>query len=71
VLGIVITAALFLLALQRACMGDTPEPLRRLPDLSRRELVAVAPLVVLFVVLGVYPTVALDLIDSASLLLGG
>jgi NADH-quinone oxidoreductase subunit M len=71
VLGIVITAALFLLALQRAFMGDTPEPLRRLPDLRRRELVAVAPLVALFVALGVYPRLALDLIDSASWLAGG
>src|SRR5919106_257686 len=71
VLGIVITAALFLLALQRAFMGDTPEALRRLPDLSRREVVAVAPLVALFVALGVYPRLALDLIDSASWLIGG
>jgi NADH-quinone oxidoreductase subunit M len=71
VLGIVITAALFLLALQRAFMGQTPEALRRLPDLSRREVVAVAPLVALFVALGVYPRLALDLIDSASWLVGG
>jgi NADH-quinone oxidoreductase subunit M len=69
--GIVITAALFLLALQRAFLGDTPEPLAQLPDLSRREIAAVAPLVALFVVLGVYPRLALDLIDSASWLLGG
>ena len=71
VLGIVITAALFLLALQRAFMGDTPEPLRRLPDLHGRELIAVAPLVALFVALGVYPRLALDLIDSTSWLVGG
>lgn len=71
VLGIIITAALFLLALQRAFMGDTPEPLRRLPDLHVRELIAVAPLVALFVALGVYPRPALDLINSAGWLLGG
>ena len=70
-LGIVITAALFLLALQRAFMGDTPEPLRGLPDLHGREVVAVAPLVALFVVLGVYPRLALDLINSAGWLTGG
>jgi NADH-quinone oxidoreductase subunit M len=52
-------------------MGQTPEALRRLPDLSRREVVAVAPLVALFVALGVYPRLALDLIDSASWLVGG
>jgi NADH-quinone oxidoreductase subunit M len=70
VLGIVITAALFLLALQRAFMGDTPERFSKLPDLRGRELVAVAPLVMLFVALGVYPRLALDLISSASWLLG-
>jgi len=71
VVGIVITAALFLRALQRAFLGETPDALRELPDLSRREVVAVAPLVALFVALGVYPRLALDLIDSASWLLGG
>ncbi len=71
VLGIIITAGLFLLALQRAFMGDTPEPLRALPDLRPREVIAVAPLVALFVALGVYPRLALDLIRSASWLIGG
>jgi NADH-quinone oxidoreductase subunit M len=66
VVGIVLTAALFLLALQRAFMGETPEPLRALRDLRVREILAVAPLVLLFVVLGVYPRLALDLIDAAS-----
>jgi NADH-quinone oxidoreductase subunit M len=71
VVGIVITAALFLRALQQAFMGDTPEALRGLPDLRRREVLAVAPLVVLFVGLGLYPRFALDLISSASWLVGG
>lgn len=66
VVGIAITAALFLLALQRAFMGETPERLRGLPDLHVREAIAVAPLVALFVVLGVYPRLALDVINAAS-----
>jgi NADH-quinone oxidoreductase subunit M len=70
VVGIALTAALFLLALQRAFMGDTPEALRRLPDLTRRETIAIAPLVALFVALGVYPRPALDLINSTAWLLG-
>jgi len=70
VVGIVITAALFLLALQRAFMGEPTEALSRLPDISRREVIAVAPLVALFVALGVYPRLALDVINSASWLLG-
>jgi NADH-quinone oxidoreductase subunit M len=66
VVGIVITAALFLRALQRAFMGETPEPLLALPDLHMREALAVAPLVALFVALGVYPRLALDVINAAS-----
>jgi NADH-quinone oxidoreductase subunit M len=66
VLGIVVTAALFLLALQRAFMGETPEPLKRLRDLHGREVVAVAPLIALFVAIGVYPRLVLDLIHAAS-----
>ena len=66
VLGIAITAALFLLALQRAFMGETPKALRELPDLTRHEVIAVAPIVLLIVALGLYPPLALDLIDSSS-----
>jgi NADH-quinone oxidoreductase subunit M len=66
VLGIAITAALFLLALQRAFMGETPKALRELPDLTRHEVIAVAPIVLLIVALGLYPPLALDLIDSTS-----
>ncbi len=70
VFGIVITAALFLLALQRAFMGDVPKRFASLPDLCRIEAFAVLPLVALFVVLGIYPRLVLDLIDSASWLVG-
>jgi len=66
VIGIVLTAALFLRALQRAFLGDTPERWTALPDLGRRELVALVPLLVLAVVLGVYPRLALDLISSGA-----
>jgi NADH-quinone oxidoreductase subunit M len=61
-----LSALEFLLALQRAFMGDTPEPLSRLSDLRAREILAIAPLVALVVVLGVYPRLALDVIDAAS-----
>ena len=71
VLGIVITAALFLRVLQRAFMGDVPDRLAKLPDLGRREAAAIAPLVVAFVVLGLYPRLALDVITSARWLVGG
>lgn len=47
-------------------MGDTPEPLSRLPDLRAREILAIAPLIALVVLLGVYPRLARDVIDAAS-----
>jgi NADH-quinone oxidoreductase subunit M len=70
VLGLVVTAALFLLALQRAFLGEPDERWVRLPDIGRRELAALVPLVVLTVALGVYPRLALDLIDSSGWFLG-
>jgi NADH-quinone oxidoreductase subunit M len=70
-LGIVISAALFLRALQRAFLGDTPERLRALRDLDGRELAAIVPLTVLFIALGLYPRLALDAISAGSWLLGG
>lgn len=71
VIGILLTAALFLRALQQAFMGETPERWRRLPDLGRRELVALTPLLVLVVALGIWPRLALDIISAGSWLLPG
>jgi NADH-quinone oxidoreductase subunit M len=69
-IGIAITAGLFLLALQRAFLGETPERWRDLPDLGSREIVALGSLLVFVVVLGVYPRLALDLISAGSWLSG-
>jgi NADH-quinone oxidoreductase subunit M len=69
-LGIAVTAALFLLALQRAWLGETAEHWRGLRDLGRRELAALVPLIVLTVALGVWPRLALDLIESSAWLVG-
>jgi NADH-quinone oxidoreductase subunit M len=68
-LGLVVTAALFLLALQRAFLGETGERWSDLPDLGRRELGALVPLIVLTVALGVYPRPALELISAGAWLL--
>ncbi len=67
VLGIVITAALFLRALSRLATGPQllPEG-RRFADLTVRELAAVGPLLVLVLVIGVYPSLVLDVISPAA-----
>ncbi|MFP5362223.1 MAG: NuoM family protein [Thermoleophilia bacterium] len=70
-LGIVITAGLFLRALSLAFLGETPERWRSLRDLGARELAAAVPLVILTIALGVHPRLALDVIDAGSWLLGG
>ncbi|GAB2917743.1 NADH-quinone oxidoreductase subunit M [Rhodococcus aerolatus] len=67
VLGIVLTAALFLRALQRVLTGPTVLPAgTRFPDLTRTELTATGGLLAVVVVLGVYPSVVLDAISPAA-----
>ena len=65
-LGIVVTAALFLRMLQQVFLGPLPERWAAWPDLSRREVAALAPLVVLVVAIGVAPAWVLDVIDAAT-----
>jgi NADH-quinone oxidoreductase subunit M len=65
--GIVLAALYVLLLIQRAVHGParglvTEKPF---PDLRRRELVVVAPLLALVIGLGVYPQPLLDLINPA------
>ena len=63
-LGIVVTAALFLRMLQRLFLGPLPERWLRFPDLSRAETVALGALVLFVIVIGVAPAWLLDVVDS-------
>jgi NADH-quinone oxidoreductase subunit M len=63
-LGIIITAALFLQLLQRIFLGDMPARWAGWRDLSRRELTALAVLLVFVVILGVAPAPLLTVIDA-------
>ncbi len=65
-LGIVITAAVFLRMLQRAFLGGLPERWARWPDLGTAEVVALAPVLGLVVLIGVAPAWVLDVIDTAT-----
>ncbi len=61
-----ILAALYILLLyQRMFTGPKPEDRAGVADLSMREKWVVAPLIVLFLVLGFYPKVALDVINPS------
>jgi NADH-quinone oxidoreductase subunit M len=71
VLGILLTAALFLRALQRVFLGaerlpDAPGTPRPFADLHASETAAIVPLLVLATVIGVLPRFLLDVIEPAS-----
>ena len=66
VVGILITAALFLRLLHRAVLGPPGELTPRVTDLYRSELAAIAPLLVLSLAIGVAPRFLLDVIEPFS-----
>ncbi|MGH3368139.1 MAG: NADH-quinone oxidoreductase subunit M [Nocardioidaceae bacterium] len=61
--GIVLAALYILIMYQRTMTGPIRPGLEKTADLNRRELVALAPLLVLLVVLGFFPKPALDVIN--------
>lgn len=71
-LGIVITAAVFLRMLQRVFLGPLPDRWSAFSDLSVVELAALAAMLVLVVAIGISPAWLLDVIESAAqTVLGG
>ncbi|MEG3627695.1 complex I subunit 4 family protein [Streptomyces poriticola] len=72
VLGILLTAGLFLRALQQILLGPLRLPTaapgadRPFPDLRRHEGLAIVPLLALGVVLGLTPRFVLDVVEPAS-----
>jgi NADH-quinone oxidoreductase subunit M len=63
-LGIVFTAALFLWkVIQGVFLGKASERWRGLPDMASWEIISLVPLVLLFVLFGVYPTPLLNVIN--------
>ena len=65
-LGILITAALFLHMLQKMFLGDLPERWRAWPELRPIELLALAGLLAFVVLIGVVPAWLLGVIHSAA-----
>jgi NADH-quinone oxidoreductase subunit M len=63
--GIVLAAIYVLYLYQRAFQGTVSEKVGKFRDLNVREVLAVAPLIALIVVLGVYPKPVLDVINPA------
>lgn len=68
--GVVLAAIYILWAIERVFFGEVREENRGLKDISLRETVVVAPLILLIVWLGVYPQTALGrMFDSAKMFL--
>ena len=65
VLGIVAAAAYMLKVVQQILLGPLNERWRSLSDINGREIVSLAPLVVLIVAIGVYPLILIHLQDHA------
>lgn len=70
-LGILVTAALFLRALQRVFTGPTEGRSAGFADVRAEELWSVVPLLGLSVLIGVLPRVLLDVLEPASAALVG
>jgi NADH-quinone oxidoreductase subunit M len=70
VLGIVVTAAFFLWkVIQQILLGPLNERWTGLPDMTRAEVITLAPLVVIMVLFGIYPRPILDIINTATVTL--
>ena len=63
--GVVLAAVYVLWMYKRSMTGPRPDLGRFVPDISLREKLVVAPLIVAFLVLGFYPKLALDVINPA------
>ena len=64
-IALVLSALYVLWMYQRMMTGPVTEGNENVRDLGRRELVVVAPLIALLIALGVYPKIALDVINPA------
>ncbi|KKL45597.1 hypothetical protein LCGC14_2354020, partial [marine sediment metagenome] len=67
-LGLLITAALFLQMLRLVFFGDLPAERRGFPDLDRVEIACLAALLALVVLIGLWPGWLIDLIGADSIL---
>ncbi len=70
-LGLLVTAALFLQMLQKLFFGELPANRRGFTDLQGAERATVGALLALVLIIGVYPRWLLDLVDVTSRLLTG
>ena len=66
VLGLAVTAGLYLRAIQIVFLGKPPEERLGMKDVGAREVLAAAPLLLLTVLIGVAPFLVLDVVHAAT-----
>jgi NADH-quinone oxidoreductase subunit M len=64
--GIILAALYILIPVQKALHGPTTPGNENLPDLNKREIAAIAPVVAAIIAFGFYPKPALDIINPAT-----
>ena len=64
-IGIILTAGYMLLAFQRVFLGELPDKWKSLPDVNRRELAALVPLMAIAILLGIFPSILLHPISGS------
>ncbi len=62
-IGIVVGAAYFLWTFQRVFLGTLNPKYEELPEINRREIVTLVPLGILTIVLGIMPSIAIDMFN--------
>lgn len=70
ILGIVVTAGLYLRAIQEVFLGEPDERWQGMKDLSRSDLWSIVPLLVLTVLIGIAPRIILDMIHRTAGVIG-
>ncbi len=66
ILGIVITAGLYLRAIGKVFLGEPNEKWATMSDLNTREVLTLAPLLILIIVVGIAPALVLDMIHKTT-----
>ena len=64
--GIVLTAGYMLWTLQRVFLGTLPEKWNNLTDINSRELAMLIPLAIIVIILGIYPNLMLDVMNTSA-----
>ncbi len=67
ILGIVVTAGLYLKAISQIFLGEANTKWQGMPDLTMRELITLTPLLALIIIIGIAPAWVLDVIHKTTL----